>query len=691
MKSTQLTSPCCSQCWHTTANPCRKLIDCITAGPLCHSDDQCRASRSRRLSLARHGGEGTLLFIGTGTCGLANGASRIMDQIQSFLAANRIAATLIEVGCVGYCQREVFVDLQTGSSPRLSYCDVTPENVTELLEEIFLKGHLKNRFLLARWDDADGSLADVPLLKDTPFFRHQTKVVLENCGRIDPASLDAALATGAFKAAARAIQTMTPAEVCDSILDSGLRGRGGAGFLTGQKWRVAHDTVSAEKYVICNADEGDPGAFMDRAFLEGDPFRVLEGLLIAAYAVGASKGYIYCRAEYPLAIARLQGAIAQCREVGLLGHNILDSLFSFDVIIKQGAGAFVCGEETAILASIEGGRGMPRSRPPYPAVSGLHGKPTVLNNVETLANVPSIIAKGVPWFKGISVGPSAGTKVFALSGTIQNTGLVEVPIGIPLREIIFDIGGGALPGHRIKAVQMGGPSGGCIPADEMDVSVDYASLQQLGAIMGSGGMVVMDEKSCMVDVAKFFMEFIRNESCGKCSPCREGTIRMHEILTMLTEKPVGDEIRRLERFRGILHLEELALTIKETSLCGLGQTAANPVLSTLRFFRDEYEAHILENRCPAGACQGLKTYSVDTALCIGCTVCKKKCPAEAIIGERKQAHYILADKCIGCGSCIQACPQKAIFELVQGLPEQAVPDPEPAQPTPMKSAQPEKE
>jgi NADH:ubiquinone oxidoreductase subunit F (NADH-binding)/Fe-S-cluster-containing hydrogenase component 2 len=670
MKPLTLVAPCCSQCWHTAANPCRKLIDCLSAGPLCHTDSQCRDKRSQRLSLVRRGGENAVLFIGSGTCGLANGAAHIIEAIRSFWKANGIDATLIEVGCVGYCQREVFIDLLTGAGPRLSYCDITPDNVGELLDELFLKKNLKNRFLLGRWDDADGSFSEVPLLKDIPFFKRQNKVVLENCGRIDPSSLDAALANGAFRAAARALHTMTSAEVCDLVFDSGLRGRGGAGFLTGQKWRVAHDTVNAEKYVICNADEGDPGAFMDRAVLEGDPFRVLEGLLIAAYAIGAGKGYIYCRAEYPLALDRLHAAIAQCREAGLLGHNILDSLFSFDVVIKQGAGAFVCGEETAILASIEGGRGMPRSRPPYPAISGLHGKPTVLNNVETLANVPVIIERGVPWFKSISVGPSAGTKVFALSGAIRNTGLVEVPIGIPLREIIYEIGGGALPGHRIKAVQMGGPSGGCIPDAKMDVSVDYLSLQQLGAMMGSGGMVVMDECSCMVDVAKFFMEFIRNESCGKCIPCREGTTRMYEILSSLTEKPIGDEVRRLERFQGILHLEELAQTVRETSLCGLGQTAANPVLSTLRFFRDEYEAHILENRCPAGACRGLKTFAIDTELCIGCTVCRKKCPSGAIVGERKQAHYVLTDKCIGCGACAEVCPHKAIFEAVQATPVQ---------------------
>jgi NADH:ubiquinone oxidoreductase subunit F (NADH-binding)/Pyruvate/2-oxoacid:ferredoxin oxidoreductase delta subunit len=577
-----------------------------------------------------------------------------------------LAAQLFEVGCVGFCQREVFVDIEFPGKPRLAYADISPANIRDLLETVFVKGELRNPFLYARHGEAGVEWADVPEINHTPFFQKQVKVVLRNAGILDPTSLDAALARGAFQAVSKALSTMTPEEVCGEVLASGLRGRGGAGFPTGQKWNVARETPRAQKYLICNADEGDPGAFMDRAVLESDPYFVLEGMLIAAYAIGASKGYIYCRAEYPLAIERLAHAIEECRRVGLLGHNILGSLFAFDITIKQGAGAFVCGEETAILASIEGGRGMPRPRPPYPAVSGLFGKPTVLNNVETLANVPVIIHRGAAYYKQLSQGKSAGTKVFALSGTIRNTGLVEVPIGVPLRTIIEDIGGGALPGHQIKAVQIGGPSGGCIPRDKMDVAVDYASLIELGAMMGSGGMVVMDERTCMVDVARYFMEFIRNESCGKCTPCREGTTRMFETLSALVERPVGDEEKRLERIRGVLHIQELANTVKEASLCGLGQSAANPVLSTLRYFRDEYEAHVLEQRCPAGACQGLAVYAVDNATCVGCLICKKACPSGAIIGERKQAHYILVDRCVGCGSCVTACPKHSIHLVTEG-------------------------
>ncbi len=700
-----LLQPCCPQCTHAPGQPCPNLLACVADGPLCHTDESCRTVRAERLAEVRRGGHGAILFIGAGTCGRANGALRIMERARVFLVEHDLPVSVVEVGCVGYCQREVFVDLQPVDGPRLSYCDLSPDNVEEFLDLLFVKGELKNRFLYGRYPEASraaeaaagatgagvapaktypkrggaaatapravtgenrvpagapSGLEDVPLLSDTPFFARQTRVVLENCGLVDPSSLDAALAAGGFAAAASALTTMTPREVCDSVIASGLRGRGGAGFPTGQKWKIALEVPAAQKYLICNADEGDPGAFMDRAVLEGDPFRVIEGMLIAAYAIGADKGYVYCRAEYPLAIARLRDAIGECRKAGLLGRNILGSMIDFDITIKQGAGAFVCGEETAILASIEGGRGMPRPRPPYPAVAGLHGKPTVLNNVETLANIPGILRNGPEWFKDLGIGDAAGTKVFALSGRVQNTGLVEVPVGIPLRDVVYGIGGGAPEGHRIKAVQIGGPSGGCIPEAYLDVPTDYGRLQELGAMMGSGGMVVMDERTCMVDVAKYFMEFIRNESCGKCTPCREGTTRMHEILTALTERAAGDEIRRLERFRGLLHLEELAETIKETSLCGLGQSAANPVLSTLRFFREEYEAHIMEDRCPAGACQGLRTYRVDNTSCTGCMTCKKVCPSGAIVGERKNAHYIIVDKCLGCGACVDACPKQSI-------------------------------
>ncbi len=503
---------------------------------------------------------------------------------------------------------------------------------------------------------------EVTVLDEHPFFKPQTRWVLANCGMIDPSNIGEYIARGGYRALAKVLRSMTPERVCDMVEASGLRGRGGGGFPTGKKWKFARQSQGDQKYLVCNADEGDPGAFMDRAVIEGDPHRLVEGMAIAAYGIGASKGYVYIRAEYPLAIKRLKAAIAQAEEDHLLGDDILGSGFGMHIKIKMGAGAFVCGEETALIHSIEGRRGMPRPRPPFPAISGLFGKPTVINNVETLANLPMLAEKGAEWFAAVGTKGSKGTKVFALSGKVSRTGLVEVAMGTKMRQIVFDIGGGIANGRTYKATQIGGPSGGCIPEQHLDIEIDYESLKTVGAMMGSGGLVVMDSDNCMVNVAKFFMDFIQRESCGKCIPCREGTRRMLEILQRITRGRRREKgIEALERFKSVLHLQGLAETIRDTSLCGLGQTAPNPVLSTLRWFRDEYEAHIYERRCPSGVCSELVTYSVDPAKCKGCTLCAKKCPAEAIIGSPKGPHYIIPDKCIGCGSCMEACRLKAIL------------------------------
>jgi len=498
-------------------------------------------------------------------------------------------------------------------------------------------------------------------MDEHPFLAPQTRWVLANCGVIDPSNIDEYLAFGGYLALATALRNHTPMELCEFVEKSGLRGRGGGGFPTGAKWKFALNAASEQKYLICNADEGDPGAFMDRAVIEGDPHRLLEGMAIAAYAVGASKAYVYIRAEYPLAIRRLAAAISQAQAAGFLGGNILDSGFSLQIAMKQGAGAFVCGEETALIASIEGRRGMPRPRPPFPAVRGLFDRPTVINNVETLANVPAIIAKGPEWFSAVGTKTSKGTKVFALSGNVQRTGLVEVAMGTTIRQIVFDIGGGIPGGKEYKAVQIGGPAGGCIPAGHLDIQVDYESLKTVGAMMGSGGLVVMDSDTCMVDVAKFFMDFIQRESCGKCIPCREGTRRMLEILQRITHGRRSETgLDALQRFQGVMYLARLAEVIKDTSLCGLGQKAPNPVLSTLRWFRPEYEAHIYERRCPAGVCRELLTYRIDAGKCKGCAICASKCPAEAIMGAKKSPHYIVTDKCIGCGACKDTCKFDAV-------------------------------
>ncbi|WP_127837391.1 NADH-ubiquinone oxidoreductase-F iron-sulfur binding region domain-containing protein [Clostridium prolinivorans] len=549
-------------------------------------------------------------------------------------------------GCFGFCEKGPIVKVLPDN---VFYIHVTPEDVEDIVREHLVKGNVVERLLY-----------EEPTLKEKvkrqdqmSFYGKQHRIALRNCGLINPEDITEYIAEDGYLALGKVLTSMTPDEVIQTMIDSGLRGRGGGGFPTGQKWLFAKKSNSKEKYIICNADEGDPGAFMDRSILEGDPNSVIEAMAIAGYAIGANQGYIYIRAEYPLAIERLKTAINEARELGLLGKNILGSGFDFDLDIRYGAGAFVCGEETALIHSIEGNRGEPTTKPPFPAVSGLWEKPTCVNNVETFANIPPIILNGANWYNSMGTKTSKGTKVFALAGKINNVGLVEVPMGTTLREIIYDIGGGIKNGRKFKAVQTGGPSGGCIPASMLDSPIDYESLNSIGSMMGSGGMIVMDEDNCMVDIAKFYLEFTVDESCGKCTPCRVGNKRLLEILTRITEGK-GTE-------QDLVDLKELAETIKDTALCGLGQTAPNPVLSTMKYFMDEYEAHVKEKRCPAGVCQALMQYFI-TDKCIGCTKCARQCPVSAISGKVKDRHVIDQEKCIKCGACQTACPVKAIIK-----------------------------
>jgi NADH:ubiquinone oxidoreductase subunit F (NADH-binding)/Pyruvate/2-oxoacid:ferredoxin oxidoreductase delta subunit len=548
------------------------------------------------------------------------------------------------------------MDVVTPSGHRVSFSNVTPEVAGFILDEVFVHNNLKLDGILGQFKSGKPPLEGIPLIDEHPYFRKQVKYVLRNCGVINPESISEYREKGGFKGLERALG-MTPARVVEEITSSGLRGRGGGGFPTGKKWSLALAQRAEKKYVICNADEGDPGAFMDRSILEGDTFSVIEGMIVAGYAIGANEGILYCRAEYPLAISRINKAIETLRAEGILDKPLNKEGFQFTLRVKKGAGAFVCGEETALMASVEGRRGMPRPRPPFPAQSGLFGKPTIVNNVETMANVSHILREGAESFAAVGTANSKGTKVFALTGKVKNTGLVEVPMGITLREIIFDIGGGVPDDKEFKAVQIGGPSGGCIPTEHLDTKIDYESLKSVGAIMGSGGLVVMDEDTCMVDVARFFLSFITNESCGKCIPCREGTQRLYEVLDSIVSpySRMKSEEENLLRFNRVLEMEDLAQVIKDTSLCGLGQSAPNPVLSTLRFFRKEYEAHVFDRRCPARQCKGLLTYEIDTGVCTGCTLCARKCPTSAIVGEKKKAHYIVDEKCIRCGTCLDVC------------------------------------
>jgi len=607
--------------------------------------------------------EKPIIFVGAGTCGLGAGADKTLQEIKDYVLTNKIDVDIIETGCIGLCSSEPLMDIQLPGRNRVSFEKVTHDHVIPILSTVLWHQIIPEKNVLGQFYTADNEPWEgVPDIAQHPFFKPQTRIVLKNCGVRNPVSIEEYIAAGGYKNYLHVLRTSSASEICDRIEHSGLRGRGGGGFSTGRKWKFAANTESDQKYLICNADEGDPGAFMDRAVIEGDPHRLIEGMAIAAYAIGATKSYVYIRAEYPLALKRLNIALDQAREYGILGNNIFGSGVDFEVKIKMGAGAFVCGEETALIHSIEGKRGMPRPRPPFPAVQGLFGKPTIINNVETLSNIPTIIEKGEDWFASIGTEKSKGTKVFALSGKVALTGLVEIPMGTSVRDVIFTIAGGIRGGKKFKAVQIGGPSGGCITEQNLDIPIDYDSLIEVGAMMGSGGLVVMDEDTCMVDVAKFFMDFIQRESCGKCIPCREGTRRMLEILEDITHKPVnGSEHMALHRFKGITQIEKLAKVIKETSLCGLGQTAPNPVLSTLKWFRHEYEEHIFERICSAKACTDLRVFSIDVDKCVGCMMCVKKCPTGAIIGAKKTPHFIVEDKCISCGSCEQACKFDAIL------------------------------
>ncbi len=583
-----------------------------------------------------------------GTGCTSSGSHKLMEHFEKSIKEKGLEqeVKVVRTGCFGLCEMgPVVVVYPEGAF----YARVKEENVDEIVSEHLMKGRVVTSLL---YHDKTSAHHAITSLENVDFYKKQMRVALRNCGSIDPEDIDEYIAVDGYKGLTKALTQMTPEEVIAEVLKSGLRGRGGAGFPTGKKWEFTAKAQGDQKYVCCNADEGDPGAFMDRSILEGDPHAVIEAMAIAGYAVGATQGYIYVRAEYPIAVQRLEIAIKQAREYGLLGENILDTGFNFDLDIRLGAGAFVCGEETALMTSIEGKRGEPRPRPPFPAVKGLFQKPTLLNNVETYANIAQIIDKGADWFASIGTERSKGTKVFALGGKITNTGLVEVPMGTTLREIIYDIGGGCPGGKAFKAVQTGGPSGGCLPAALLDTQIDYDNLIAAGSMMGSGGMIVMDEDNCMVDIARFFLDFTVDESCGKCTPCRIGTRRMLEILQRITNGQGQDgDIERLET---------LAYNIKNTALCGLGQTAPNPVLSTLRYFRHEYEAHIYEKRCPAGHCQALLHYEIDPEKCKGCTACTRVCPAGAISGTPRHAHTIDVSKCLKCGACMEKCKFYAI-------------------------------
>ena len=618
--------------------------------------------RERLLQLSKLRVERPMVLVNTSSSGVVGGSGQTWKAIEEYAEERRLQIDLVETGSIGIISEEPVVAVQFPGRTRLIFARVSASVVPNLLDDLFhqvvpgelLIGQLRSEEM--------ESWPEVPFLDEIPFFAKQNRLVMELCGIIDPFSLTEYMARGGYRAFLKTIRSYTFREVCDLVEKSGLRGRSGGGFPTGLKWKAAFDTPSDQKYLICNAEESDPGAFMDRNLMEGNPYQLLEGIAIAAYAIGSSRAYIYIRSEYRDAIRRMDHAINTVRECGLLGDNILDSGYNLQISLRKGPGAFVCGEETALIASLEGRRGMPSSKPPYPSTTGYMGRPTVVNNVETLSNLPNIINHGPGWFRSIGTGNCFGTKIFSVAGRIRTTGLVEVPMGTTFDTIINEIMGGVPRGRELKALHVGGPSGCTIPATRIDLPVTYNGLKEEGLVMGSGGILVMDDRSCVVSTVRYFMEYVDRQSCGKCIPCREGTRRMAEILTGITRKPQDEEGQTtLERFKGVMQLENLAEVMKDTSLCGLGQNAPNPVLSSLKAFRNEYEEHIFDRHCPSNTCTELRSWFIDVDLCTGCSICARRCPAEAIIGTPRHPYFIVQDKCIGCGVCYEVCKFTAVY------------------------------
>jgi NADH:ubiquinone oxidoreductase subunit F (NADH-binding)/(2Fe-2S) ferredoxin len=603
-----------------------------------------------------------IIYVGASSCGYVAGVQKTIDEIHAYIAEKEISAEVIKVGCIGLCALEPIMDVQLPGMTRVSFKRMDAENVASILDAVF-NNTIVNENVLGQYRQKNLQVwENVNFLDEVDFFAGQKRIVLELNGIIDPEDIEVFIAHGGYRAFTKTIYNYTSNEVCKIIEKSELRGRGGSGFPTGKKWKIAHDNAADQRYLVCNANESDPGAFMEKSIIESNPHKLIEGMAIAAYGIAASKAYIYIRADNKLAIERLKKAIDQAKIYGLLGENIFDSGFNLEIFIKKGPGAFVCGEETAMLNSMEGKRGMPRYRPPYPTERGLFGKPTVINNVETLCNIPQIILNGPLWFNSIGTKTSKGTKVFTLSGKITFNGIIEVEMGKSFEDIIFKIGGDVKKNRQFKAIQLGGPAGTCLVKENLNISADYEDLKSIDAIMGSGSIVVMDEETCIVDITKFYINFIQHESCGKCIPCREGTQRMLEILEKITKIPKDEASHQtLERFKGVMQLESIAEVIKDTSLCGLGKTAANTFLSSLKWFRDEYEEHIFDRKCKAGVCKELRTFFIEVDKCTGCNACMRKCPENAIIGTIKYPHFIVESKCTGCGICFETCKFSAIF------------------------------